>query len=187
MSRKREYGFTLIELLVVISIISLLASTLVASMVTARQDAQNAAMTQTASEYYTALMLLSAEKDAFPADATNSGPAVFVVCMGAGYTDGTCGESLNGGGYNLQENAQFNDLLKKYIPGLPAPNQVIMANNQKAWRGVVYGCLQDKGVCGKVVIYWALQGANKSCGYLGRDGEQKVDGNATFCIRDVLN
>jgi len=64
--QKNIQGFTLVELLVVISIIGLLASTVLASLNSARIKAGNAERVSTIGEYYKAFFLFYDDYGAFP-------------------------------------------------------------------------------------------------------------------------
>ena len=68
--QKNIQGFTLVELLVVISIIGLLASTVLASLNSARIKADNSQRVSTVGEYYKAFQLFYDDYGAFPGDSS---------------------------------------------------------------------------------------------------------------------
>ena len=80
-------GFTLIELLVVIAIIGLLASTVLASLQTARQEARNAQRIQNLKEVQKALELYRLKNGRYPiisgADKTDYSGRVNFTCAGS--------------------------------------------------------------------------------------------------------
>jgi prepilin-type N-terminal cleavage/methylation domain-containing protein len=88
-------GFTLIELLVVISIIGLLASIVVSSLGTARQQARDVARVRKLQELNTALQLFYADNGYYPSLTSstnlvsflNSGTKKYIVLKASDYSD----------------------------------------------------------------------------------------------------
>ena len=105
MSTKTTRGFTLIELLVVIAIIGLLSSVVLASVNTARGEANDAKRVTDLRDVQTALEL-------YAGDHNGSYP---VGGAGASRWAGQCANAAG-----LAQNAVITGLVPTYIPSLPA-------------------------------------------------------------------
>ena len=105
-------GFTLIELLVVIAIIGVLASVVLVSLASSRQEARNTTYVQQLDEYQKALNLYYLEHGQFPAVSS-------WACVGAGYSGGTnLGDCWNyGARYNESQpdSVNFRAALSTYL------------------------------------------------------------------------
>ena len=152
-------GFTLVELLVVISIIGLLASTVLASVNSARNRAENAATLQLVGQYRQALELFYDDNNRYPKDHT-----LFIpnnpVCLGI-YPSGTWGSNNT-----VLEDVNFDNSIKQYIPGLP-PLLLTVNTLSGPWRGLTYECTTL--TCDGYMLNWHVK-EGQSCGYLGGIG-----------------
>ncbi len=151
-------GFTLVELLVVISIIGLLSSTVLASVNSARDRAENATTLQIVGQYRLALELFYDDNNKYPkdhpplADLANN-----PVCLGV-YPSGTCGMNNT-----VMEDINFENSIKQYIPGLP-PLLRTLNTGIGQWSGLTYECVPIG--CNQYVLKWFIK-IGQSCAILG--------------------
>ncbi len=159
-------GFTLVELLVVISIISMLSSTVLAAVNSARKKAENTARIQTMQEYQKALQLILTDKGNYPTPNTTTFPW---VCINSDVSQ-SCNFFWDSGGYDLALNQEF----AKYLPSLPQLKYI----EDNSWGyagggGPVYTCatpgspfavLTDCSLPGvQGVFLWSMKGGNEKC------------------------
>lgn len=148
-------GFTLVELLVVISIISMLSSTVLASLNDARAKARDAARIQTIVEYKKAFALAyDANGGAYP----NTGGATVCIGEDPNDADANCGYSNE----FTTQNAAVNNEMDNFLTTLPvvAETTYIAFGISFMSEGVTYKCNNPN--CTSAEIYWALE-KDSSC------------------------
>lgn len=143
--KQPKKGFTLVELLVVISIISLLASVVLAALQSARTKADDIARNEIIIEYTKALALYFHENGTYP----SPGSPITLYCLGD-FADDKCG--LNGTTNN--ESASLNSALAVYYPSLPTLKAV------GTHEGPLYSC---PTTCAQPQITWRLQQTTATC------------------------
>ncbi|MDO8572957.1 MAG: type II secretion system protein [bacterium] len=164
-------GFTLVELLIVISIISLLASTVLASLNSARAKAVVAAQIQIVEEYKKVLDLYYSDNGQyFHLPPINQPPFYGVACMGDYATD-QCEYSAT-----RLENPALNTALEKYLSSRTPLKQVYSSIFNRNYDGPIYVC--NDMSCSFFSMVWFMPGDNQRCG-LGVTGSNM--GGTTFC------
>ncbi len=162
----RKNGFTLIELLVVVSIIGFLASTIVASLNSARKKAEDVQRIQVATEYRNAIALYYSENESYPSPTVFTG-ANQPYCLGQ-YADGFCGDSYppaNPQG-DMPQDSQINNALSPYIK-LPKgiPFALDYYGVPATFEGPVYVCrTSSAGRCTTAAIFWVIEPDQKCPG-----------------------
>lgn len=142
-------GFTLVELLVVISIISTLASTVLASLNEARAKARDAARIQAIEEYKKAIMLSYDANDGVYPNPGDAAPH----CLG-NYT--MCGISNS---YSISP--IVNDKVDDFLSSLPPLDQVTVIYDfmgipiVQTMKGVTYQC--NSVSCTSPTIKWGTE------------------------------
>lgn len=160
MTTKKENntrGFTLIELLVVISVISILASVMIAQLNESRIKAQNSYTIQTISEYVKALELAYHDNGEYPRASGSSGVEYNYHCLGQAPNGTYCISS------GFTENSGIENILSNYMPTLPSPNPSLVDYGPLGlFSGSTYRC--DSSGCNVgYKIQWLMEG-DVDCG-----------------------
>ena len=159
-------GFTLVELLVVISIIGTLASTVFASVNSARTKADNTARKSTVEQYRNAFELAYNTDGDYPDSAGETCPGVYgPICLGK-YPTGTCVYST----LTFCEKSDVSSAIDRYLKSRPPLKQVVH-NDGSVADGPLYSCknsvqnLPNPPICLESYIEWFMQGINQECGF----------------------
>jgi len=157
-----QKGFTLIELLVVVSIISLLASVVVAGLTDARGGAKNAKRNELARQYVTGLGLYHGEYGSYP-EMQGDNP----VCLGKGYPIFRC----NVWGINASHNEadSVNEQISEFVPGTPPSLDVTTVNTIEngtvSFWGLAYKCTDEN--CLNYELSWVVEGSGSDAECFG--------------------
>ncbi len=144
-SRANSQGFTLIELLVVITIIGLLASTVLGSLSTAREKARDARRISEAKQLQNALEIYRNKNNGLFPCAANANPGSGTCDLSAGNTAG----GLNGGvsalsGSGSKDTTLMNSGALGYTPSndtvtvAPLRYRVSLSNDRSGYGLLVY-------------------------------------------------
>ncbi|MBI5817020.1 MAG: type II secretion system protein [Candidatus Yonathbacteria bacterium] len=146
-------GFTLVELLVVISIISTLASTVLAALNGARVKARNAERTATIQQYLLAINLSYDKYREYP-DPNDTFSAYCII----GTSSDRCG--INN---TLQGNSALSSRILEFMPGAKMFSDVSVPSG--SYKTPVYRCMVSiSGECTSSILVWYLEGVNAACG-----------------------
>lgn len=157
-------AFTLIELLVVISIISLLASTILAGTAQARVKGRNAAAVRQVGQYRNAAALYYANMGGYP-NASDGGIEDKWYCLGAKPADALfCAP-----GIGSTVDPDIDNAFKTVIPSLPAVSKKVFSTDDGNIGGAGYSCVQydSSGKCVAAKLAWIMEGeptgSHKDC------------------------
>lgn len=178
--KSNSAGFTLVELLVVVSIISTLASTVLASLNEARIKARNAAALQLVEQYKLAFELSYDTDGKYPGRFGSPW-----LCVGDGYpyAGGGCGfdPPLPPWYAYSQKDVPLNNALARFIPPLP-PRLTAVNSSIGSYVGIESSCtpfIPAATACNRGFrLMWMLEGANQNCGERATGINR---GDATYC------
>jgi prepilin-type N-terminal cleavage/methylation domain-containing protein len=146
-------GFTLLELLIIIAIIGVLAAIILAALGDTKLKARNSAMNSTIISYVNALELYRSQNKSLP---FSNSLLPFSMCVGTGYANGECGDSLG----PTTENSAFAAALAPYIH--PGPINIKITIDDSYYLGASYQCLLPCNDA-NILLVWYLQGFNAKC------------------------
>jgi prepilin-type N-terminal cleavage/methylation domain-containing protein len=186
LKKTRQSGFTLIELLVVISIIGLLASIVLASLISARDKARDVALISEVRQQQTVLALYYTDNNGYPSIPDNSNFACLTVgCEFPGISASLVSllPQHPSVAAALPNQALLADaVLAKYSQGASGSNEELTINGN-LYKGIIYYCDQSSGsICtGTSRIYYALRGS--APGVCGSGAQDANDGVNSLCYQ----
>jgi len=161
---RTQRGFTIVELLVVIVVIGILAAVTIVSYQGVQKKAYNAQIISGVSQYLKIIESYKAINGAYPRTTREiAGDSIAMVCLGKGYSGGTCGVVTGKGTY---EDTSFNTELATVASG-SAISGVNLAVGPESFVGAVYGIdttdLSHASTGFARTIQYALFGATTDC------------------------
>lgn len=166
-SRRTSKGFTIVELIVVIVVIALLTIITIVSYRAIRTESENTRTKANVRQYVDAVKLYRIRTGAYPTAPGEGGKKVAMVCLGTGYTGGSCGTISWKTAY---ESAAFTSELQRGsgVNIEAIVNDVYGVVGSESFRGAAYGVdLTDNEHSSTTytrAIEWFLSGPDQDCG-----------------------
>lgn len=186
---KRESlpGFTLIELLVVIVVIAILVAVTFVTYAGLQVRTQNTKTLANVTQYYSALQVYKIRNGTYPIVPGESPGQFDMVCLGVGYTNGTCGKVT--GNVVSESPGVMTDLQQgsgSNINGIV--NDQLGAVKSESFIGAVYGIDSTDTAHSPTgyarMIEWFLAGKNQDCKIPRSWAYNSANGN-TACELDL--